>query len=342
MDLYQELAQSGTESALPLELRFRIARRLERQGSLAQAEREYDKLHSGCLENEAAFQAILAHAALCVRQGRKADALELYQTAKEAIWAHLLLESTLQQGLRDARALPDESPSAPAQQGGPDAATSDSDVPDIESAEAPALILMDRSEPPATDGKQAAVVPTWPAPARTVPTPTLVSAGSPRPATPIETAGQAAGDVSSRALAAGAQALAPGAGLLPASLHYSHKPPRTDDAGRYSLRPASVVEVNLAETSTDAPRSSARASVRTDGHGGERDPGSRASAGAGRYSTSTPGVESIRTPKASLRSGSSSGAGLGTRKPTRDDLRQPTPGKRTEELPGVTPDPRRK
>jgi membrane associated rhomboid family serine protease len=333
VDLYEELVQSGAEDALPSELRFRLARRLERQGSLVRAEQEYDKLHSGSLENEAAFQAVLAHAALCVRQGRKSAALELYRQAKDGVWAHLLLESTLQQGLRDARALPDESPREPEQRDAPNAGASGDDAPEIESGEAPALVLLDRSEPPETGRRQAAALPTWPALARAAPTPTLVSADVSGPATPIESAAHASGTMASRAPAAGPLVLAPGADLLPASLPYSRKPNRPDDAGRYSLRPDSVVRVDRSPPVADPARSSVPGSARSE----ERGPGSRMSAGAGRYSTSTPTVE----PRESLRSRSSSGSERGARNPTQDDLCQPAPKERTEGPADVPGEPRR-
>ncbi|MBN1611706.1 MAG: rhomboid family intramembrane serine protease [Polyangiaceae bacterium] len=341
VDLYHELVQSGTESSLPSGMRFRIARRLERQGSLVRAEQEYDKLHAGSLEDEAAFQAILAHAALCVRQGRKAAALELYGTAKEAVWAHLLLETTVQQGLRDAQALPDEPPRGPEQQTELEAISHD-DAPEIESGEAPALILMNRSEPPETDSPPAALAPSLPAPALAVPTPTLVSAGTSGPAQPIECAAQVATNVPSQPSAEAAPVPAPGAAIPPAGYPHSHKANRPDDAGRYSLRPGSVVEVDLAVTPSGAPRSSARVSVRSSSHVEELGPGSRVPADAGRYSTSTPVVESMSTPRESLRSRSSSGAGHGTRRSTRDDLRPPAPAEPTPGPTDVTRGPRRK
>jgi membrane associated rhomboid family serine protease len=341
VDLYQELLRSGAESSLPSELRLRIARRLERQGSLVRAEQEYDKLHSGSLEDEAAFQAILAHAALRVRQGRKAAALELYRAAKEAVWAHLLLESTLQQGLRDAQALPEEAPTGREHQDSPDADISDDDMPDIESGEAPALILMDRSEPPGSDGPRS-VTPRSPALAPGVPTPTLVSVGAPGTATPIESPWQPAQTVSSRAPTAGALPPAPGAALSPGSSPHSQKPNRPDDAGRYSLRPGSVVEVNLTEPPSEKARSSARAPIRSGAPGEERSPGSRIPADAGRYSTSTPDVESIRVPRDSLGSPSSSHTGQGTRKPTLADLHRPAPEEPADGDADVTRDPRRK
>jgi membrane associated rhomboid family serine protease len=327
VDLYQELVHSGEENSLPSELRFRLARRLERQGRLVRAEQEYDKLHSGSLEDEVAFQAILAHAALCVRQGRKAAALELYATAKAAVWAHLLLESTLHQGLRDAQALPDEPRGGPEPQSAPDADASDDDTPDIESGEAPALILMDRHELPQTDGPHASAAPTSPTPVRKIPTPTLVSAGTPGPAIPIDSTAQADANVSSRAPAAGAP-------VELARLPRSQKPSRPDDAGRYSLRPAAVTKVHVVASPSGAPRSSPSPSDRSRARAEPLGTGSPIPSDAGRYSTSDPAAESMRAPGESLRSRSSSGAAQETRKPAPKDPAAAKPTARPTAAPG--------
>lgn len=108
--LYREMVDRGLELSLSAALRLKVARRLERQGSWPAAAHEYQKLHSGALDDETAFQALLAHASLSVRQHRKREALELYDRARQAVSSHLELEAAVAQGLRTAHALPDDGP----------------------------------------------------------------------------------------------------------------------------------------------------------------------------------------------------------------------------------------
>lgn len=300
VELCQRLAQDGTESALPSELRFRLARRLERQGNLARAEQEYDKLHSGSLEDESAFQALLAHAALCVRQGRKAAALALFGMAKEAVWAHLLLETPLQQAIRAAQALPDEAATTEEREGrGPD--TVDDGGPDIESDEAPAVILLAPSDPASP---QTSFDSTRPAARGLVRTPTLVSAvahesGAVTDRTPPAWVDSLEGYVESTEGGARSKTRSsrpPIENLRPNdTLRLSSPPPqpavsaKPDAAGRYSLRPGTVAEEVL------GTGASGRAPGHGAAHGMGRSSGPVSLSGAGQYSVSVPRIESART-----------------------------------------------
>ena len=111
LDLYEEMNQAGLETSVPAALRLRLAKHLEKSDFLEGAAQEYCNIYSNSPANNTSFQALLAHANLMLRMGRKAEALQLFTVAQNSPLPHLEWEATIAHGLKQAEALPD--PEAP-------------------------------------------------------------------------------------------------------------------------------------------------------------------------------------------------------------------------------------
>ena len=111
LDLYEEMNQAGLETSVPAALRLRLAKHLEKSNFLEGAAQEYCNIYSNSPANNTSFQALLAHANLMLRMGRKAEALQLFTVAQNSPLPHLEWEATIAHGLKQAEALPD--PEAP-------------------------------------------------------------------------------------------------------------------------------------------------------------------------------------------------------------------------------------
>ena len=111
LDLYEEMNQAGLEISVPAALRLRLAKHLEKSNFSEGAAQEYCNIYSNSPADNTSFQALLAHANLMLRMGRKAEAVQLFTVAQNSPLPHLEWETTIAHGLKQAQALPD--PEAP-------------------------------------------------------------------------------------------------------------------------------------------------------------------------------------------------------------------------------------
>ena len=107
LDLYEEMSQAELETAVPAALRLRLAKHLEKSNYPEGAAQEYCNIYSNSPANNTSFQALLAHANLMLRMGRKAEALQLFTVAQSSPHPHLEWDATIAHGLKQAQALPD-------------------------------------------------------------------------------------------------------------------------------------------------------------------------------------------------------------------------------------------
>ena len=107
LDLYEEMSQAELETAVPAALRLRLAKHLGKSNFLEGAAQEYCNIYSNSPADNTSFQALLAHANLMLRMGRKAEALQLFTVAQNSPLPHLEWEATIAHGLKQAQALSD-------------------------------------------------------------------------------------------------------------------------------------------------------------------------------------------------------------------------------------------
>lgn len=107
LQLYEEMQQLALDGDVPAPLRLRLARYLEKSNLLDRAAEEYCNIYSNGRPDPTLFQALLAHANLTLRMGRKQEALQLFTIAQNSPVPHLEWEATITHGLKQARALPD-------------------------------------------------------------------------------------------------------------------------------------------------------------------------------------------------------------------------------------------
>ncbi len=108
IQLFEEMQQLALDGEVPAPLRLRLARHLEKQNLLDRAAQEYCNIYSSSQPNATSFQALLAHANLTLRVGRKQEALQLFTIAQNSPVPHLDWETTITHGLKQAQSLPDE------------------------------------------------------------------------------------------------------------------------------------------------------------------------------------------------------------------------------------------
>lgn len=108
IQLYEEMQQQALDGEVPAPLRLRLARHLEKQNLLDRAAQEYCNIYSSSQPDATSFQALLAHANLTLRMGRKQEALQLFTVAQNSPVPHLDWETTITHGLKQAQSLPDE------------------------------------------------------------------------------------------------------------------------------------------------------------------------------------------------------------------------------------------
>jgi pentatricopeptide repeat protein len=102
--LYEEMHTREMEIEVPAALRLRLARHLERNNFLEGAGQEYLNIYSNSLPDSTSFQALLAHANLLLRTGRKPEALQLFLVARDSPVPHLEYEATISHGIKQAQA----------------------------------------------------------------------------------------------------------------------------------------------------------------------------------------------------------------------------------------------
>ena len=107
LNLYEEMSQAELETAVPAALRLRLAKHLEKSNFLEGAAQEYCNIYSNSAADNTSFQALLAHANLMLRMGRKAEALQLFTVAQNSPLPHLEWEVTIAHGVKQAQALSD-------------------------------------------------------------------------------------------------------------------------------------------------------------------------------------------------------------------------------------------
>lgn len=111
--LYEEMQQLALDGEVPVPLRLRLARYLEKNNLLERAAEEFCNIYSSSQADATSFQALLAHANLMLRMGRKQEALQLFTIAQNSPVPHLDWDATIAHGLKQVQALPD-GPGSPA------------------------------------------------------------------------------------------------------------------------------------------------------------------------------------------------------------------------------------
>jgi len=104
--LYQETVLHDLDMQVPAPLRLKVARQMERLGELDAAAEEYRNIHGHGNADATSFQALLAHANLALKQGNKAEAIQLFTIAQHSPVPHLEWETNIAHGLNQANALP--------------------------------------------------------------------------------------------------------------------------------------------------------------------------------------------------------------------------------------------
>jgi membrane associated rhomboid family serine protease len=97
---FAQARNRGLEARLQPSLRLRGARALERVGRVAEADTAYAQLHQNTPQDTTGFMALLAHAELLLKQGRREDSRRLFEIARSSPVPHSHLDDHIAQGLR--------------------------------------------------------------------------------------------------------------------------------------------------------------------------------------------------------------------------------------------------